>query len=186
MITANALWLFGASVSLSAQTVLDSLYEKTGARHGVHISKISDTELTFTYPNESLAYTWKLDRLVRIRFASGRIQNLATAPDQAATEKPETKQVTRFEIDNNAKPWEDLIITYDSTDVANMKYKGPIRLERSAMSFDFGSMFMTRTMNDLRREAYNMNATHVLIVSKEDKVVSDRVVKTKIQAKAYR
>jgi hypothetical protein len=31
-----------------------------------------------------------------------------------------------------------------------------------------------------------MNATHVLIISKEEKVVSGRVVKMKIQAKAYR
>jgi hypothetical protein len=63
----------------------DSVYMKNGDVNVGSITAMNDESVNFTYKGETLGYTFKKNDIIKIVFASGRVQNINTAAAPANT-----------------------------------------------------------------------------------------------------
>lgn len=72
--------LLVAQISLSLYAQTDTIFFADGRNEGCTVSKITDKEIEYSYPGESLINVVKKNTVLQIKFASGRTQIFTQAP----------------------------------------------------------------------------------------------------------
>ncbi len=78
-----------SSATAIAQAPVDSLFFRDGRVEGVIVSRSTSDMIQFSYPNETLLNEIQKSELVRIKYGSGRIENLRTIEDSLPIPEPE-------------------------------------------------------------------------------------------------
>lgn len=65
------------SATLTAQSASDTIYFKNGEKLGCIVSRVSPTEIEYSYPNETLVNVERKVSVEKIHFKSGRVQSFA-------------------------------------------------------------------------------------------------------------
>lgn len=115
----------------------------------VFVTKITETEITYTFPNESLENVISKVRVKRIEFGSGRIQEI--------TEKIEIK---------SEGDWEKVIITNIADDVKGLKRIGEVQSRSGGAGFAKATDVDRKATEKIKRQAAALGAHTILILTK--------------------
>ncbi len=77
------------SATVFAQNAVDSLFFRDGRVEGVIVSRSTSDMIQFSYPNETLQNEMWKSELLRIKYASGRIEQLSVIEDALPVPEPE-------------------------------------------------------------------------------------------------
>jgi hypothetical protein len=143
------------------------------------IAKVLDInifDIEVVYPNTSKSQTINTSIVKEIRYANGRVRVVDNRP-----EVQEKDWVSKGEVD-----WKDILVTYDAAEITGMIEKGPISITYESNRMDVKSDYMEKmAIISLKRKAFKMAATAVLLTNKDVKREYGEYPKLTIKGVAY-
>ena len=115
----------------------------------VFVTKITETEITYTFPDESLENVISKVKVKRIEFGSGRVQEI--------TEKIEI---------NSEDDWEKVIITNIPDDVKGLRRIGEVQSRAGGIGFAKATDVDIKATEKIKRQAVSLGAHTILILTK--------------------
>lgn len=91
------------SLQLSAQTKFDIVQKINGDELKGKITKITDTDISFTYAGETLEYTIKKSDILKVTYASGRVENFGQTAMPAAMRQKDAIAMSATSVDHHNK-----------------------------------------------------------------------------------
>lgn len=123
------------SLSLKAQT--DTIYFSDGRNEGCTVSKITDKEIEYSYPGESLVNVVKKSSVSQIKFASGRSQMFT----QAQSNTGDHGKFWEIEMGGNMK---DFVEKLKAKGARFLEYQDDdeVKLETQFMAFESADIYV--------------------------------------------
>lgn len=128
----------------------DLLIKHSGEVMRVVVSNVTEKDITFTYPNETVINTISKNMVKEIQFSSGRIQ-----------------KITERVIVTGEDDWEKVTITNNPDDVIGLVRKGEVRAKASN-DWNFKSVkgVAEKAEKKIKKEAAEMKA-HIILITEQ-------------------
>jgi hypothetical protein len=139
----------------------DKMFKHSGEKLDVKIVKVGEWAITYTYANETAEQTISKYAIGKIEYASGR-----------------KEEITEKIVIGSKDDWEKVIILEDAVDSVGLKRQGEIKGKTSGMlSYRTSGNADKKSMERLKKEAAELGAPFVLLMSEKDSRWSTQSIK---------
>ena len=120
----------------------------------MYVKNISEYDITYSYPNETVTYTVSRNVIEEIRFATGR-----------------TEKINKAVIVKDEDDWEKVRITSVPSDIKGLKFIGTVRANKTiTFSFKIGEALEALDNQIQRKLKYEAAALGAHIILRESKI----------------
>lgn len=163
--------------SLPVAEGFDKIVRKSGKIIECKVTYKNLFEITYITKGEKNESRISTSQVKEIQYADGKVFVVDNTPDKGKKD---------WAVKKSQQEWEKIVITSEPADVAGMKEKGPIEASFEAQKFNVDNETMERSiLIMLKRKAFNLKASHVLIVDKVVNRMYGELPSMKIKAIAY-
>jgi hypothetical protein len=139
----------------------DKMFKHSGEKLDVKIVKVGEWAITYTYANETAEQTISKYAIGKIEYASGR-----------------KEEITEKIVIGSKDDWEKVIILEDADASVGLKRQGEIKGKTSGMlSYRTSGNADKKSMERLKKEAAELGAPFVLLMSEKDSRWSTQSIK---------
>lgn len=129
----------------------------------VYVNYVSEYDITYIYPGETVTYTTSRNVVKKIRYGSGRVE-----------------KITDLIIINDENDWEKVITTHVPSDIKGLTLKGEVTTRAAVFGGNLKKLDKV-AIEKIKRQAATMGAHIILIETK----ILDATNRILVTGKAY-
>jgi hypothetical protein len=155
----------------------DKIIRKNGEIISCKVVNTNIYEIEYTLFGETISKKINKENVKEIRYASGKVENLVDSPE---------KRQKDWAVTSTVQDWSKIKVAKDASEVSGLTDKGNIdsEFEANRINTDDGTLERTAIVV-LKKKAYALNATTILILTKDFTREYGEMPGVKITAKAY-